>query len=239
MSTLPRLTPRSVRPALEPDPELAFAPGAAQLVTICGLHGGAGTTTLAVAIATACAQASGPGRVLACETDPAGGSLTARFRAASPVGVHDLARGRAVDGPPFTTLESGLRLLAAEPAERTAAAPDLVAQVLDQARPQHALIVVDAGVVREPHNTAALARASTVVWTVAADRVDELEAMLASPLTRRARAARWVIAVRPVPGRPVNLRAIKAAAATAHGVARLPDSADPVALANAIAPVLA
>ena len=238
MSALPRLATRTARAKQDPDPALAFAAGAGQLVTVCGLHGGAGTTTLAVAIATAAAQASGPGRVLATETDPAGGELAARYGAASAITVHDLARGRTLQGAPFATLESGLRLLAAAPGERTAAAPDQLAQVLDDARPVHGLIVVDAGIVREPHTTAALARASTIIWTVGADRAEQLDAMLASPLTRRGCGARWVIAVRPVPGHTINLRHAKSAAATAHAVVKLPDDTGPVALANAIAPAL-
>ncbi|RKQ90504.1 hypothetical protein C8N24_0309 [Solirubrobacter pauli] len=238
MSALPRLGSRTTRVTAEPDPALAFAAGAGQLVTVCGLHGGAGTTTLAVAIATAAAQASGPGRVLATETDPAGGELAARHGTASALTLHDLARGHNPQGAPFTTLESGLRLLAAAPAERTAAAPDRLAQVLDDARPLHGLMLIDGGTVREPHNTAALARAHTIIWTVSADRAEQLQTMLASPLLRRGRAARWVIAVRPVHGHAINLRQLKTAAATAHAVVKLPDHADSVALANAIAPAL-
>lgn len=238
MSTLPRIPLRASRPAAEPDPALAFTVGAGQLVTVCGLYGGAGTSTLAAALATTAAEASGPGRVLATETDPAGGALAVHLQATSPVTLHDLARGRTIQGPPFATLESGLRLLAAESGERIAAAPEQLAHVLDGARAQHGLVVVDGGIVREPHNTAALARATTIVWTISADRADGLDTLLASPLTRRGLAARWVIAVRPVPGHTVSLRNLSAAAGTAHSVLRLPDSTDPVALANAIAPAL-
>jgi Flp pilus assembly CpaE family ATPase len=241
MSALPRLPARTARAAQsEPaDPRLAFTALPGELVTVCGLHGGAGTSRLTAAIGDAAAAASGPDRVLVTETDPAGGALAPRYGAASPQTIHDLARGRVVGGASFATLDSGLRLLAATPAGRTAAAPDAVATVLDGARAAHGLTVVDAGIVREPHNTAALALATTIIWTLCADRADELGALLASPLTRRGRAARWVIAVRPAAGHQVNLRALIAAAATAHTVVKLPHSTDAIELAAAIAPALA
>ena len=48
-----------------------FSEPGAPLVAVCGLHGGAGTTTLACLLAEHAAAASPAGRVLAVEARPA------------------------------------------------------------------------------------------------------------------------------------------------------------------------
>ena len=224
--------------AIAVDPVYAHTRTPGDLVAVCGLHGGAGTTTLAAAIADAAAHASGPNRVLLADTDPAGGGLADHYATASPSGLHDLARRPAAQGAPFAVLPSGLRLLARDAGERTAAAPADLVRVLEGARAAHPLLVVDAGTVREPHNTAALATAGTIIWAIGAERADRLAALLASPLTRRGRAARWIVAVRPHSAHQVNLRSLQAAAPTAHAIVTLPGRPDGLELAAALAGAL-
>ncbi|MCW2953202.1 MAG: hypothetical protein JWQ48_2372 [Conexibacter sp.] len=172
----------------------------APIVCVCGLHGGAGTTTIATTIAAHAVALSGPGTVLLTETDPAGGGLALALAGASPVGLTELATLRAAGATPtlapFAQMPSGLRVTAAVPAEREPAPEEAVSEVLADASRAHSLTVVDCGSIREPHRHGALPVASALVWTIAATAPSGLVRQLATgPLARSARHLPWLLAV--------------------------------------------
>jgi hypothetical protein len=146
---------------------LAFARGDGPLVVMCGLAPHAGTTTLALALARR-AAAESPAPVLLCELDAAAGALSRLTGAASSRPLLELATGGGEPGgPPFATLDDGLRLVAAAPAPAQEAPAGRIAATLREMRRAHGLTVVDAGRLDGPHAGAALAVATHVVWTAA------------------------------------------------------------------------
>lgn len=202
---------------------------AAPIIVVCGLHGGAGTTTIALAIARHAVRETGPGTVLLTETDPRGGGLALALDAAGSYTLADLARHHAAGATPSTNpvvqLPDGIRLLAAAPAEHDQADPDDVAAVLQQAGATHALTVVDAGTLADPHCAGAFQAATSIVWATASHATTGLIAhLLAGPLARPARHLRTVLAVCDLHGdgaRP-RLEDLRAAAPTAAAIALVP-----------------
>ncbi|HEY4280365.1 MAG TPA: hypothetical protein VGM91_19240 [Conexibacter sp.] len=175
------------------------------IVAVCGVHGGAGTTTIAITLAAHAAQLAGPGAVLLTETDPCGGGLALALDGASPQGLAELATLRALGAqppqPPVAQLPSGLRITAATAAEREPADPDDVAEVLLEAGTAHSLVVVDCGTIREPHRHGALLAATAVVWAIsAAASAGVAHALAAGPLARSARHLHWLLAVSDTTG---------------------------------------
>ena len=76
----------------DPTPDgcgLRFSRPGGPLVVICGLHGGAGTSTLAYALAAQAAQES-PADVLLCETDAAAGDVAALTGVTSPLSLSEI-----------------------------------------------------------------------------------------------------------------------------------------------------
>lgn len=186
--------------AIRPDP----APGATglcfpclggPLVVVCGLHGGAGTSTLAHALA-AQAAAESPCPVLLCETDASAGDIGALTGVTSPCSLSELAlefqAGRRPSRSPYALADS-LRVIAAAPSAGVdgGAVPALVAG----ARAQHGLTVVDAGTLRAAGARGLLAVASHVVWVTAA-RLDAARRARALLATLPAGAARQALVVR-------------------------------------------
>jgi hypothetical protein len=194
--------PRGARPRVRRTPinVLTFSEPGGPLVTICGLHGGAGTTTLACLLADHAAAASPAGRVLAVEADTRAAELAGRLRAPSELSLAQLALLRAGgDAPaPVTQRADGLRVLAAPRPDAAEAPATALAALLAEARAAHALCVVDAGNVRWRAAESALAGADVIVWTADPARLEA--GALASPLVRPARGARWVLALVPVSG---------------------------------------
>ena len=173
---------------------LAFTEPGAPLVAVCGLHGGAGATTLTALLAEHAAAASPAGGVLAVEGDARAGQLALRLGAASELSLAQLATERGLDpGVPVAQRSDGLRVLAAAGPDLAAAGASTLARVLAEARAAHALCVVDAGCVRHPAAEPVLAGADVVVWVADPVRLDP--APFASPLVRPARGARWVLAL--------------------------------------------
>jgi len=126
---------------------LAFHRSGGPLVAVCGLAGGAGTSTLAYLLARRAARHSSV-PVLLAELDAATG-LAALAGAASPLGLRELAvavdEGRAPD-PPFAEAAGGLRLIATtKPDDSDAVPPEPLARLLEDARTAHGLVVIDAG----------------------------------------------------------------------------------------------
>lgn len=177
-------------------PASASSAGDGALVAFCGLHGGAGTTRLATLLAAAAAQRNPGGHVLLAETDPAGGGLAHATNTTSPHGLSHLARTPAPPGHPGVAGPDGVRLIAAAPAPRNAAALGDVAALLERLRSQHLLTVIDAGTLREPHGQPALQTASHVMWvTAAGGDPDHARTLLASPLAHAAARARQAILI--------------------------------------------
>jgi Flp pilus assembly CpaE family ATPase len=116
------------------------------LVAVCGLAGGAGTSTLAYLLARRAARHSSV-PVLLAELDSAAG-LAAMAGAASPLGLRELARAVEEQRPPkrpFAELAGGLRLVAATPGGSEPGAGGALARLLEDARAAHGLVVLDAG----------------------------------------------------------------------------------------------
>jgi hypothetical protein len=176
-------------------PNARYAGG--PLVAICGLHGGAGTTSLARLLAEAAQASATAGAVMLCETDPCGGGLAIELGQASPHGLHDVAADRRdARRAPFAQLPDGLRLCAAAPAPRAPADSSQVGATLDDARAAHALTIVDCATLREAHGHVALERADAIVWTLGAHHEPRRALLLlGSALARSALRGRWVIAV--------------------------------------------
>jgi hypothetical protein len=187
--------------AVAPRGRLAFGPPGV-LVAICGLHGGAGTTALTGQLAAAAASASGPGRVLAVEADARAADLAARLGAASRLALCELAAarlaGRVPEAGVVAERADGLRVLAAARPRAAEAPPAALGALLAEARAGHGLCVIDAGCLRAAAAEPALAGADVVIW--AADPARLAPGVLASPLVRPARGARWVLALVPVAG---------------------------------------
>jgi cellulose biosynthesis protein BcsQ len=126
---------------------LAFHRPGGPLVAVCGLAGGAGTSTLAYLLACQAARRSTV-PVLLAELD-AGGGLAAVAGASSPLALCELAS--AVDAEhapeqPFAEVASGLRLIAsAQPGHISPLPAGALERLLDDARAAHGLVVVDAG----------------------------------------------------------------------------------------------
>ena len=162
---------RGRRPAAAAPPcGLAFNRAGGPLVAICGLAGGAGTSTLALALARQAAHES-TAPVLLCETDSSAGGLAAIARASSQLSLGELATsalsGAALTAPPFATGADGLRVIAAGPGHAVGD-PEQMRQVLREARAAHGLVVVDGGLLGGLGSRAALAAATHALFVMPA-----------------------------------------------------------------------
>lgn len=191
---------------------LAFDALGGPLVAICGLTGGAGTSTIALQLATQAAQDS-DAPVLLTEQDARRPGLAAITGSATPRALAALARELAHERPPadaFTELDHGLRLIAAARAADLHADPAAVRSLLDEARTAHGLVVVDCGT-QWGRDDPVLQRATHVIWTVPATATAAMRATLAldtiAPPTGRAREVLAAVSVRP--GRGVSVRTMR------------------------------
>jgi hypothetical protein len=180
---------------------LRFSRPGGPVVVVCGLHGGAGTSTLAYALAAQAARES-PATVLLCETDAAAGDVAALAGVASPFSLSELAAefaaGRAPEGG--TLARAGrLRVIAAEPADTPLVDDGAVGSLLSAARARHALTVIDAGTARAPTTRELLRIATHVVWITLArpGAAQRARALLAGRLVPPL-AARQALVVRAV-----------------------------------------
>ena len=172
--------------------QLAFNGPSGPLVAVCGLAGGAGTSTLAYLLARRAARHS-TAPVLLAELE-AGGGLAALAGAASSLGLCELARAVDEERPPDRpfTETAGLRLVAAT----QTGAPDplpsgALERLLDDARAAHGLVVIDAGQSRADEAERLLAMADHLLLCVPATAagVRRAELQLASGLLCRAGSA--------------------------------------------------
>jgi MinD-like ATPase involved in chromosome partitioning or flagellar assembly len=147
---------------------LAFDELGGPVVAVCGMTGGAGTTTIASCLARrAAAESAAP--VLLTESDHHRSGLAVLARCATAHSLAELALRVSEDeipAEPFVELAPGLRLIAAEP--RTAARADapVLCALLRDAREAHGLVVVDCGTDVTAGNPV-LAQASHIIWIVA------------------------------------------------------------------------
>ena len=229
--------PRRARPADACG--LVFDRRGGPLVAVCGLTGGAGTTTLAWRLARQAARES-RSPVLACEAEALAGGLAAASGAGagSPIALGDLAAAVALgERPPngaFVALEHGLRLLATAPRPSSAVPAGALARVLSDARAAHGLVVCDCRTLDHPATAPLLAAASHVLWALPAtpSALAQAAALIAAealPRPGRAREALVAIATRPGP-RP-SVRALRTLAGERHErlilVPHNPDADDP------------
>ena len=196
------------------DASLAFHKVGGPLVAVCGLVGGAGTTTLAYRLARRAAHNSGAPVLVAELQEQAG--LAALAGRSGPLALRELAR--ALDAqrppvPPFVELEGGLRMVAsAIPAQSEPASTDALRRVLADARAAHGLVVVDAGVVGLSDHTVLLRAASQVLFTLPATAVALQRAELlatAGMLEAHGAEAAALVAIATQPGRSSELKRIR------------------------------
>jgi Flp pilus assembly CpaE family ATPase len=139
------------------------------LVAVCGLVGGAGASTLALALGRhAATQSSAP--VLLTETAPERGGLAVLTSRASPLCLRELAAQLAAGHQPaeaFVELERGLRLVAAPPRVAAPGKPGDLGGLLAQARAAHGLVVVDCGP-PSSEQASVLRDATHIVWALPA-----------------------------------------------------------------------
>jgi hypothetical protein len=180
---------------------LRFSRPGGPLVVLCGLHGGAGTSTLAYALAAQAAEES-PATVLLCETDAAAGDVAALTGVTSPYSLSELAGEFAVGRTPSggTLARAGkLRVIAAAPAAAPAVEDDAVIALMNAAQPRHGLTVIDAGTARAPLTRELLRIATHVIWmTVARPGAAQRGRVLLSGPLAPAVAARQALVVRGV-----------------------------------------
>ena len=174
---------------------LAFDELGGPVVAVCGLTGGAGTTTLALLLARHAAAAS-RAPILLSEADPRHAGLTALAGRATAHPLPDLAQQIALDTPPkeaFVELQPGLRLVAATPRRRAPAGSHAMRALLGEARAAHGLVIVDCATTWTP-DSPTLTAATHILWATAATPagLTRARALLESD-------------VMPAPGRMVEL----------------------------------
>jgi hypothetical protein len=219
--------PVSGPPAREPD-RLSRGRAArpvelSPLLAVCGLCGGAGTSTLSYLVACfAVAQARG--HVLVCDTGGPAGGLAACARVRSPRSLLEtagrVARGQSLPGAPYAVDErasvSGheLRVIATCPRLDENGTDGLEA-LLAMARSDgaHAVTVVDCGTLQTEADRLVLRSASHVAWVLPATAggVRRAERVLAAVGLRLA-GGELVVARRDARERAAGLRALRALA---------------------------
>jgi Flp pilus assembly CpaE family ATPase len=197
---------------------LAFDELGGPLVAVCGLVGGAGTSTLTLALARQAAAAS-TAPVLLSEVDPLRAGLAVLAGKASPHPLAELARRVAEDAAPaqtFLELEPGLRLVAAGPQPCAVPEPVAVSALLGEARAAHGLVAID-------HATGwsaaspIIAAATHILWTVPASGAGlaRARALFDSDVMPRVGGATEVMVAIAHTRRPsVSVRAFRRLAAT-------------------------
>ena len=133
---------------------LAFDTPGGPVVVVCGLHGGAGTSSLAYALAaTAALESRAP--VLLCESDDVAGDIAHLTRTTSPLSLGALAAAYAA-GAATRRRDARTRRRAARHRRRTprsrsrCSRPARSPRSCSAASAHHGLTVIDAGTLRAP-----------------------------------------------------------------------------------------
>lgn len=159
-----RADPRSVPPR---------RPLAGPLVAVCGLCGGAGTSTLAYLIARAEARETRAPVLVADVGGPSAGLVAyagAQPTRSLPRIANAVAAHEPLSDALFAHAADGLRVMASEPSlePHEDVDPHALARVLGDARAAHALTVVDCGLAAGAVAQQTLTLASHVVWVLPA-----------------------------------------------------------------------
>lgn len=205
--------PRTARRERADVSTLAFDELGGPLVAVCGLVGGAGTSTLALALARQSATAS-TAPVLVTEADAARAGLAVLTGQAAPHPLLELAQCVADDSAPaqtFVELDAGLRLVAARPRRCQTPETGAVRALLDEARAAHGLVVVDCGTSWTAAR-AILDAATHTLWSMPASAAGlaRARAILDSDLLPPAgRTAEVLVATAHSPRPDVSVRALR------------------------------
>ena len=192
---------------------LAFDTVGGPLVAVCGLTGGAGTSTLALLLAHQAAVHSGAA-ILLSEADPLHGGLATLTGRTAPQSLMELARDVAEHTAPaetFVELEGGPRLIAAQPRRSAPVDAGAVCGLLAEARAAHGLVAVDCATSWAPDNPI-LTMATHILWTIPATPagVARAAALLDSDVLPPAgRALEVLVAIARQPRSPVSVRALR------------------------------
>lgn len=175
-------------PVAEVEKLRALDPAGSPIVAVCGLSGGAGTSTFAMLLAYAAAQQK-RGPVLLADLGGPSASMAAYL---SKRAAHSLASAAnshraglfGADGkPPFAELSNDLRLMAREPGladdELSSSADPFLYDLLVDAQEDHFATVVDCGRLEQLSEVAVAEHATHIVWVVSGEPAP----------ARRARAA--------------------------------------------------
>lgn len=162
---------------------LAFDSAGGPLVAVCGLHGGAGTSTLAYTLAAQAALES-TAAVLVCESDGAAGDISALASTTSPSSLGDLAielrAGRTPRG--FLARTGELRVIATAPRPPAHTDDGAITELLGAARARHGLTVVDVGQLRMTAARDIVAVATHVIWLTTVLQAEHARRVLSSQL---------------------------------------------------------
>ncbi|MFZ0381154.1 MAG: hypothetical protein WCD11_01260 [Solirubrobacteraceae bacterium] len=143
------------------------------LLAVCGLVGGAGTTTLAYLIARAAAR-QGDGPVLVADAGGSSGGLAVFAGVESSRSLPELAGALCTDVPPeevlYSTTRDGLRVVARGPEFGTPAPLVHLRTLLGDAREAHTLTVIDCGTLASEVGQIIMAEATHVAWVVSATK---------------------------------------------------------------------
>ncbi len=195
------------------------------VVAVCGLTGGAGTTTIAWSLAAH--AASDGGKTLIAELPTASGGIIAATGVATTRTLGTLlersARGAGGSAAPAFD-DDGLAVMAGPP-ERLAPLHDealrgALSDVVADLRARYPMVVLDCGTIAGPDARAAVELASHIVWVVAAhrDAAERAERVLGDGLVAPppGSAAEILVAVASRPPARVGgaRRALRALAAT-------------------------
>jgi Flp pilus assembly CpaE family ATPase len=136
------------------------------LVAVCGIGGGAGTSTLAFLTAMY-VQRFAAEPILLCDTGGPGASLALIAEQGSKLSLPQAAAAIAADAlsvPIFVPVTEKLRLMARDPELDDAADLEGLARLLRDARNAHPLTIVDCGSLQRPVERSVAAQASSILW---------------------------------------------------------------------------
>lgn len=209
MSGLPTRPRRNSR---ESATAVAYNTLGGPLIAVCGLCGGAGTTTLAVTLARQAAEHSTVPALLA-DASPERAGIASLIGSVSDCCLLDLAAGKRPDRP-FAEPFPGLRLVASAPKPAPHATPGQIAATLTGARAAHGVCVIDCGLLSGA-SEAVLATATEIVWVLPATAaaVYRGQILFASTLAPQRRGRELLVAVAVDGHAPAPTRDLRALAA--------------------------
>jgi len=140
------------------------------LLAVCGLCGGAGTSTLAYLVALAESRAR-PDSVLVGDTGGPSGAIACYAGVEAPRSLVEVAKHVAAGlpvGELVAITHDGVRVLATGPRFTPECAREGVELLLDHARARYGLSVIDCGTLAREADQVALTQASHVAWVLPA-----------------------------------------------------------------------